>query len=144
MATLTIRELKPELWTDLEALFEEKGAENKRRFRRLVKEGKVHGALAYQDGQPVGWINFDRRVDSTKLNRAPIFRCGDAEEVWAIPCFYVKTGYRGKGVATELLKFAVKSLRRLKTPIIEGYPVKINDRRFLTLRESLAKPHPLC
>lgn len=102
-----------------------KGAKNKKTFKSLVMEGKVHGALAYQDETPVGWINFDKRSDFAKLDRAPSFQCEDSEKVWSIPCFYIKAGFRGQGVATELLKFAVRKLRQIKAPVVEGYPVNI-------------------
>lgn len=148
---LRIEQLKPRLWSDLESLFgpngacggcwcmywrqrkgekweDVKGTENKRRLKKLVAEGKAHGALAYAGGHPVGWVSFDRRTDLPKLDRAPSLRCEDASEVWSIPCFYVKAPYRGKGVATQLLAFAVGSLRRAQAKIVEGYHVKAKER----------------
>ncbi|HEX2889635.1 GNAT family N-acetyltransferase [Vineibacter terrae] len=144
---IACRELTPGLWPDLERLFgprgasagcwcmfwrlekgekwpDVQGAPNKRRFRKLVRDGKVHGALAYAGDEPVGWVSFDRRVDFGKLDRAPSLACDDAERVWSVPCFFVKPGWRGKGVADALLAFAVKTLKRYGAEIVEGYPVK--------------------
>jgi GNAT superfamily N-acetyltransferase len=149
---ITVKELKPQLWPDLERLFGEKGAcggcwcmywrqekgeawdklkgaKNKKRFKDLVMQNELHGAIAYDGDTPVGWINFDRRTDFAKLNRAPSFKCDDAETVWSIPCFYIKVGWRGKGVATELLNFAVKKLQQSKAQVIEAYPVKVKNNR---------------
>ena len=145
---IVCREFTPDLWPDLEALFgprgavagcwcmfwrlekgekwpEVQGAPNKRRFRKLVREGKVHGALAYAGDDPVGWVSFDRRTDFDRLDRAPSLVCDDAERVWSVPCFFVKAGWRGQGVADTLLAFAVKTLKRHGADIVEGYPVKV-------------------
>ena len=89
-----------------------------------MKAKKAHGALAYLDNEPVGWVSFDRRRDYTKLDRAPSFVCDDADDIWSVPCFYIKTGFRGKGVGTALLAFAVKALKKMGAKVIEGYPVK--------------------
>jgi GNAT superfamily N-acetyltransferase len=141
------RELTPALWPDLEALFggngacggcwcmhwrqergedwaKLKGAINKRRFRALVRAGRAHGVLAYLDGVPVGWAAFDRRRDLAKLDRAPSLACDDAEQVWSLPCFFVKAGYRKRGVASALLAAAVKAVRRRRGAVIEAYPVR--------------------
>lgn len=140
-------ELTPELWSDLETLFGPRGAvggcwcmfwrqkkgekwdavkgdENRRRFEGLVCGGHAHGALAYAEGEPVGWVSFDKRPDFDKLDRAPSFKCADASEVWSIPCFFIRSGFRGKGVASALLGFAIACLKKRGATIIEGYPVK--------------------
>lgn len=145
---ITVKELQPKLWKDLEAVFgakgacggcwcmfwrqeigdkweDRKGAENKSRFKRLVETRKAHGALAYVNGEPVGWVSFEKRTDLAKLNRAPSFKCDDADKVWSIPCFYIKAGFRQKGVAKSLLDFAVAAAKRKGASIIEGYPVKV-------------------
>lgn len=147
MSKPTCHALTPERWTDLATLFgtngacdgcwcmwwrhrrgedyqSAKGATNRRRFQKLVKEGTAHGALAYADGQPVGWISFDRRTDFHRLQRARTLRCADAEQVWSLPCFYIRTDWRGQGVATVLLSFAIKYLRREGAQILEAYPVQ--------------------
>ncbi len=144
---IACRELTPALWPDLETLFgprgavggcwymhwrhpkgekwaDAKGAVNRGRFEALVCGGHAHGALAYVDGVPVGWASFDRRPDYDRLNRAPSFACVDAEAVWSIPCFFIASGVRGKGVASALLAFAIAAMRARGATIVEGYPVK--------------------
>lgn len=144
---LTTRELTADLWPDLEALFggngacggcwcmfwrqergedwsETKGAVNRRRFRALVEGGRAHGVLAYVDGVPVGWAAFDRRRELAKLDRAPTLACDDADRVWSLPCFFVKAGYRRRGVASALIAAAVAAVRRRRGSLIEAYPVR--------------------
>lgn len=112
------RQERGEDWSSL------KGAPNKRRFRSLVQAGRAHGVLAYVDGEPAGWAAFDRRRDLVKLDRAPSLACDDADKVWSLPCFFVKTGYRRQGVARALLVAAVKAVRRRNGTLIEAYPVR--------------------
>jgi GNAT superfamily N-acetyltransferase len=141
------RELAPDLWPDLEALFggngacggcwcmywrlepgedwaKLKGAVNKRRLRNLVKAGRAHGVLAYVDGKPVGWAAFGPRRDFARLDRAPSLACDDADKVWSLPCFFVKAGHRKQGVATALLAASLKAVRRRRGTTIEAYPVR--------------------
>jgi GNAT superfamily N-acetyltransferase len=142
------RELTPEMWPELEALFGEKGAcagcwcmfwrvedgeryadlqgaPARRRQKRLVESGRSLGVLAYVDGEPVGWAAFGRRREFSRLDRAPSLRCDDADAVWSIPCFFVKPGFRGRGVASALLDATVAAIRRRGGRLVEGYPVKL-------------------
>lgn len=145
---LTIRELTPTLWPAMETLFGErgacggcwcmywrlakgerwddlKGARARARMKSLVRKGEALGALAFAGEEPVGWCAFGRRSDFVRLERARTLACDDAERVWSIPCFFVKAGWREKGVATALLQHAVRTLRGRGAKIIEGYPVKL-------------------
>lgn len=144
---IAIKELEPELWPALEALFgdkgacggcwcmywrqprgndwtKEKGAVNKRAFAGLVAERAAHGVLAFDGDEPVGWCAFERRQELVKLDRSPSLRCDDAARVWSLPCFFVKAGHRGRGVARALLDGALAALARHGAEIVEAYPVK--------------------
>lgn len=103
---------------------EVKGAAARRRMRALVRAGRAHGILAFADGEPVGWCAYERRVHLPRLYRAPSLACDDAGKVWSLPCFFVKPGWRGKGVAGGLLRAAMRQLRRRGARVAEGYPVK--------------------
>ena len=141
------KELRPELWPQLEKLFgtngacggcwcmswrQEKGEDwkgvkgptAKARFKKLVMAGTAHGILAFVDREPVGWCSFDRRRDYARLDRSPSLKCDDADKVWSVPCFFVHKNYRGHGVATALLAHASRAMKKLGADVIEGYPVK--------------------
>ncbi len=143
---LVIKDLTPDLWSDLEKLFGKNGAcagcwcmwwrhelgdkpeaiknaANKRRFKKLVHGGDVYGALAYADGEPVGWVNYGPRKDFPRLDRAPSNACTDAEKVWSVPCFFVHRNYRGRGVSEALLDHALRAMKRHGVKTAEGYPV---------------------
>jgi GNAT superfamily N-acetyltransferase len=101
-----------------------KGAPAKRRLRTLVRAGRANGVLAFAGGEPVGWCAYQRRVDLARLDRAPSLACGDAGEVWSLPCFFVKAGWRQQGVSRGLLGAALARLRRRGARLVEAYPVK--------------------
>ena len=101
-----------------------KGPTAKRRFRALVEAGAAHGVLAFVGDEPVGWCAFERRPQLARLDRAPSLRVVDAERVWSLPCFFVRSGFRGQGVAQALLAAAERALRAHGAEIAEGYPSK--------------------
>jgi hypothetical protein len=140
---LTIRPLTPDLWPALEDLFGEKGAcngcwcmypeigsayrkrprtRNKEDFRAVVKRGPPPGLLAFDGDKAVGWCRVTPRDAVPALDRSwPIARVDDLP-VWSLSCFYVRIGYRQRGITTALLKAAVKTAKRAKAPALEAYP----------------------
>ena len=110
---------KGERWEDL------KGAPAKRKFKRLVSNGEALGAIAFAGKEPVGWIAFGPRRDFPRLDRARTLAVEDAAEVWSLPCFFIKAGWRDRGVASALLAHALKSLRKRGAKVAEGYPVNL-------------------
>jgi GNAT superfamily N-acetyltransferase len=145
---LAVRDLVPALWPALELLFgprgacggcwcmhwriekgerweDLKGAPAKRRMKALVAAGKAQGAIAFAGEEPVGWVAFGPRRDFPRLDRARTLACDDADRVWSLPCFFIKAGWRGRGVAGALLRHALRSLRRQGAKIAESYPVNL-------------------
>jgi GNAT superfamily N-acetyltransferase len=105
-----------------------KGPRAKARFRTLVKRGKIHGILAFDEGEPVGWCAFERRVELPRLDRSPSLKIVDADRVWSLPCFFVRARWRRRGVAVQMLAAAEKALVARGAEIAEGYPVKRGQR----------------
>ena len=130
---LKIRPLTPSLWPALEALFGKGGAsngcwcmywrigpgyhkrpreKNKRAFQRIVKRGPPPGLLAFDGNRPVGWCQLTPREDLSWLNHKPRLRPLDDLPVWAVSCFYIRRGYRRRGVMTALIVEALKAAKR--------------------------------
>src|SRR5207248_9817840 len=100
------------------------GPEMKRRQKALIQSGASRGVLAFAGDEPVGWCAYARRPELAALNRSRALACDDPDEVWSIPCFFVKVGFRGQGVARALRRHALKSIRAQGGRIAEAYPVR--------------------
>ncbi len=144
---ITYHELEPDRWHDLVALFgkngaadgcwcmwwrrpragklweEKRGRPNRDAMRRLVKNRKASGILAYDGATPVGWTAFGPRADFPRVDRTKAFQRDDTEGVWCINCFFIARAYRSQGVARGLVAAAVDAMRALGVQCIEAYPV---------------------
>jgi hypothetical protein len=140
---LVIRPLTPDLWPALEDLFDTKGpcsrcwcmagrigtayrrrtrSENKAAFRRIVKRGPPPGLLAFDGDLAVGWCQLTPRDEVPALERVRHLKRIDNLPVWSLSCFYVRIGYRRKGVTKALIAAALKMAKRAKAPALEAYP----------------------
>ena len=100
-----------------------KGEGNRRAMQRIVKGGESPGILAYAGGAPVGWCAVAPRERFTGLARSRILAPVDDEPVWSIVCFFVANPWRGKAVATGLIRAAVDHARKRGARVVEGYPI---------------------
>jgi len=144
-AGLEFHPLTPGRWSDIEQLFDprgacggcwcmvwrlkradferQKGAANRRALRRIVESGRPAGVLAYHGRQPVGWCSVAPRQDFPGLARSRILRPVDDQPVWSVTCFFIARGYRHNGLATKLLRAAVNYAHEQGAKVIEGYPI---------------------
>jgi GNAT superfamily N-acetyltransferase len=87
------------------------------------------GLVAYLEGEPVGWCAVEPRTEYTGLLR--VYRVpwvGRSEDktdnsVWAVTCFFVRAGFRGRGITYELARAAVDFARERGARALEGYPM---------------------
>ncbi len=146
---ITYRELEPDMWPALEALFGEKGAcggcwcqtwrverggklweatkgePARLRMKELVLSGKALGILAFDGDRAVGWCSFGPRADFPRIETMKAYRRDDTDGVWSITCFFIGKGSRGQGVARNLIREAVGAMRKRGVQVIEGYPVPL-------------------
>jgi GNAT superfamily N-acetyltransferase len=87
------------------------------------------GLVAYLDGEPVGWCAVEPRTAYPRLllkTRVP-WDGRDEDKgddtVWAVTCFVTRTGFRRRGVSTELAKAAVDHARERGARALEAYPM---------------------
>jgi len=102
---------------------ESKGAVNRASFRKLLQGGKVHGILAFAGDEPVGWCCFGPRATFPRLERVRALAHEWSADTWSIVCFYIRSAWRGRGVAGRLLEAATARALELGGREIEGYPV---------------------
>jgi GNAT superfamily N-acetyltransferase len=91
--------------------------ENKADFFEIVRKGPPPGLIAFDGDLPVGWCQL------TPHDAVPRLRRVDDMPVWAISCFYVRIGYRRRGVTSALIGAAIKAAKCGKAPALEAYPL---------------------
>ena len=130
--TVEIRPATPDLWPAFEDLFGKQGAcygcwctyfrlppgarrdpdalRNKDIIRTRIETGPPPGLLAFDAGQAVGWMQVGPRADVPEWNNrgggsAPLEPGEELDPaVWAISCFFIRRGARGKGLTHRLVE----------------------------------------
>ena len=141
---LTILPLTRDLWPALENLFGEKGAcggcwcmywrigqayrrnspkANKAAFKRIVEEGPPPGLIAFEDDLAIGWCQLTPRQALPWLDRTWESKPADDGPVWSISCFYIRKGYRRRGVTSALISAALKAAKASGAATLEAYPL---------------------
>jgi GNAT superfamily N-acetyltransferase len=142
-----IHPLTPDRWGDLVDLFgAERGAnsgcwcmwwrmpradwkttpreEKRDRFRAVVEEGPPPGVLAYDGETAVGWCAAGPRQSLPLFNRSRVAAPFDgAEGVFAVTCFYIRSGRRGDGLMRALLDGALAFAIGQGAKVIEACPI---------------------
>ena len=141
---LVIRPLTPGLWPSLEDLFtgirpvnqcwcmywrigskyrKRPHKENKTAFHVIVNSGSPPGLLAFSGEMCVGWCQLTPRNDLRWLDRTWRLKRVDEFPVWPISCFYVRKGYRRRGVSSALIAASLDAAKRAGAPALEAYPL---------------------
>ena len=98
------------------------------------------GLVGYLDDEPVGWVAVEPRTAYPKLRTTRIPWSGrgedkDDEGVWAVTCFVVRKGYRGRGLMYPLARATVDHARERGAKAIEGYPMITEPGKEITWGE---------
>ncbi|MFI9817721.1 GNAT family N-acetyltransferase [Saccharothrix variisporea] len=99
------------------------------------------GLVAYLDGEPVGWVAVEPRTAYPKLRGTRVPWLGRAEDkddpgVWAVTCFVVRKGFRGRGLTYPLARAAVEHARRGGARAVEAYPMVVPPGKHITWGET--------
>ena len=158
-AELEIHPVTPDRWSDMVELFERRGPRGghrntpaygcwcmywrdrslahgtakKRAMGRLVRAGREPGLLAYEGGDPVGWISVAPREEFEALLRSPQYRPHDGEEegVWSVVCVTIDKPARRRGVAGSLVDAAVRHAFARGAAAVEAYPHVSDGRDYM-------------
>ncbi|WP_263336967.1 GNAT family N-acetyltransferase [Acidicapsa dinghuensis] len=98
-------------------------SENRNEFQALVREGPAPGLLAFAGELAVGWCQVTPRDALSWIDKTWRLKRADDVPVWAISCFYVRKGWRRKGVTRALIDGAVEKAKAAGAPAIEAYPL---------------------
>jgi GNAT superfamily N-acetyltransferase len=107
----------------------QKGEENRKAMKGIVDSGEVPGILAYANNQAVAWCAVAPREAYPLLERSRTLKRVDDKPVWSIVCFFTAKPFRGKGIASRLLRAAIEYVDKHGGKIVEGYPVEPKDGR---------------
>ena len=159
---VAIAPVTPERWPDMVELFErrgprgghrnvpaygcwcmywrdrslEHGEPKKRAMQRIVHSGREPGLLAYDGGEPVGWVAVAPREEYRALLRSPQYRPHDDDSgVWSIVCFVIDRAARKRGIAGALLEAAVAHACAHRASVVEGYAHVSNATDYMGSRE---------
>lgn len=90
-----------------------------KKMQKLIEENKVGGLLAYQDQICIGWIAID---PISKLVGHDCQPSGKLNE-WSIHCIFVKDGFRGQGISSELIRPAIEFAKSHGAKLISAFPI---------------------
>ncbi len=119
---------------------ERQGEENRLAMKAIVESGQVPGILAYYEGKPVGWCSIAPRQTYGSLERSSVLKRIDDKPVWSIVCFFVAKGYRGRGIAEELIRGAVEYVRSQGGKVVEAYPTQPKKKRLAPVSSYMGMP----
>lgn len=99
----------------------------------MVREGKIRGYLAFDNGIAIGWCNANDRMNSYRVGEFDLDHvpedcepsdCQWKRQIKSIVCFEISPEYRGKGIATQLLNRVCADARREGYDFVEAYPTE--------------------
>lgn len=79
------------------------GAVNRKRACDRIADGTMQGYVAMSESRVIGWMAANSFKNFIELP-------GDSEDIAAIICFVVDEEFQGRGVATQMLSFALADL----------------------------------
>lgn len=98
------------------------------------------GLAAYLDDEPAGWVAVEPRPAYPKLRTSRVPWTGrdedkDDDGVWAVTCFTIRKGYRGRGLTYPLARATIGYARERGARAIEGYPMIAEPGKEITWGE---------
>jgi GNAT superfamily N-acetyltransferase len=113
-----------------DAVGAEAGRVARKTAARQIDTGILRGYLAYADGLCIGWCNANDKanfpVESCTGTR---FYAPAEKREKAVVCFEIAPEFRGKGVASALLRQVVADAKAEDYIAVEGFPV-VRDERY--------------
>lgn len=105
---------------DAQPSADNRAASNRKSACDRINTGFMNGYLAYDGEEVVGWVAANKANNFVGLPPT-------GEDVARVLCFIVAEDHQGKGVATNLLNFAIRDLTAKGFKSIEAAPVASND-----------------
>jgi len=100
----------------------------------------VSGLVAYVDGEAAGWVAVEPRTAYPKLRTSRVPWRGRDEDkgddgIWAVTCFVIRKGYRGRGLTYPLARATIDFARERGARALEAYPMITEPGKEITWGE---------
>jgi GNAT superfamily N-acetyltransferase len=109
-------------------------AERKAAFRDIVQRGPPPGLLAFEGDKAIGWCAVGPRSSVAAFQNARTSKPAEPDEapenVFAVTCFYIRAGYRGRGLMRALAQAAVDYANQRGAEALDVCPID-GDRKLL-------------
>lgn len=108
------------------------GGGNRRRFRSMATASPTPmGVLALLGGEPVGWgaCGPRSRYAPATTHRESVLHTAAEDDVWLLPCVFVRRGHRGRGVSHALVGAAIELARDAGASALEARPLAESSQR---------------
>jgi GNAT superfamily N-acetyltransferase len=97
---------------------------------RLVKEGKAHAALVFDDDVAVGWCQYGPPEELPNIHHRKEYEAGLGKlPDYRLTCIFVDKAYRRKGVSEVALRGALDLIAAAGGGVVEGYPHDLKGKR---------------
>jgi GNAT superfamily N-acetyltransferase len=98
------------------------------------------GLVAYVGGEPAGWVAVEPRTAYPKLRTLRVPWTGRDEDkfdggIWAVTCFVVRKGFRGRGLTYPLAAAAAGFARERGARALEAYAMITQPGKEITWGE---------
>lgn len=98
------------------------------------------GLVAYVDDEPVGWVAVEPRTAYPKLRTSRVpwtdrDEDKDDDSIWAVTCFVVRKGYRGRGLTYPLARATIDFACVHGARALEAYPMITQPGKEITWGE---------
>jgi GNAT superfamily N-acetyltransferase len=100
-----------------------KGSNNKRILKQLVRAREPLGIIALLDHEPIGWCSIAPRLSFSRLASSKLFKPLDDLPVWSISCLFIKKECRRKNFSSQLIKKAADFAFHNGATMVESYPL---------------------
>lgn len=100
------------------------GEKNRACARELILAGKMHGYLAYDGGEVIGWCNADNKRNYRYLTTNPSYWRAEDEDlrIMVMYCLTIAPDRRRQGLGTMLVQRVIDDAAAQGYDAVEAYP----------------------
>ncbi|MBK8202601.1 MAG: GNAT family N-acetyltransferase [Bdellovibrionales bacterium] len=102
------------------------------KMKQLTDKNKVGGLLAFSGTECVGWLSIDPMTEMVGHD----CQSSAKPDEWSIHCIFVKDGFRGQGISSELIRAAIEFARSKGARVASAFPIPAENRSRFPVNEA--------